>query len=162
MEAGVGVFFQRAEQRSDLRSNTNRPAVRPSLPIHHRVFVRFWCLSIFTFHKNKDSLQMNFCCYDVSASPADDRRAAFPPPVRPSPLRGGQVFISSTVGCNRCCGKGQRRSRPAGVPPCPSASPPGSPQVDGQGHRDYGAHQHQERQPGLQKPCTAGSSREQR
>lgn len=31
-----------------------------------------------------------------------------------------------------------------------------SPQVKGQGHREDDAHQHQERQPGLQEACTAG------
>lgn len=38
--------------------------------------------------------------------------------------------------------------------------PPRSPQVEGQGHCKDDAHQHQERQPGLQKACTAGSDGE--
>lgn len=42
----------------------------------------------------------------------------------------------------------------------PSRRPPGtpavSPQVDGEGRGEDDAQQHQERQPGLQKACTAG------
>lgn len=44
--------------------------------------------------------------------------------------------------------------RPAGVPPCPSR-PPRSPEVEGQGHGQDDAHQHQERQPGLQEAHAA-------
>lgn len=38
----------------------------------------------------------------------------------------------------------------------PPGAPAVSPQVDGEGRGEDEAQQHQERQPGLQKPCTAG------
>lgn len=42
----------------------------------------------------------------------------------------------------------------------PRGVPSGSPQVDGEGRGENDAQQHQERQPGLQKPCTAGNGEE--
>lgn len=38
----------------------------------------------------------------------------------------------------------------------PRAAPAASPQADGEGGGEDGAQQHQEGQPGLQEPCTAG------
>lgn len=43
---------------------------------------------------------------------------------------------------------------------CVFSLPARSPEVEGQGHCKDDAHQHQERQPGLQKARTAGSDRE--
>lgn len=50
--------------------------------------------------------------------------------------------------------------RPVGG--CVLSLPPRSPQVEGQGQRKDDAHQHQERQPGLQKACTAGNEEEEK